>query len=301
VYRGGALLATDQPSIGIRHFALDHLGTPRLITSSTGAQVSLHNYYPFGEEATSETQDAEVMKFTGHERDTEFSNLKSSVDYMHARYYVPALGRFLSTDPGPSNLRRPQTWNRYQYAENKPLLHVDTDGRLSNPVSREVGQGSPILHRGGGFGQVREKQPDVKGSASGIFRAPRSGGRKHHGVDIVAPKGTEIVAAFTGRVSEIRPVSEKNSLGLAVFVTAKDGTVAIYAHLSETQLKQGDRIIEGQVIGDAGRSGNVSPNQPASEDHLHFQVYQNGELVDPSEFLNDPENQEKYKDQHELK
>jgi RHS repeat-associated protein len=128
IHRGGALLATDQPSIGIRHFALDHLGTPRLITSSTGATVATHNYYPFGEEATSETQDAEVMKFTGHERDTEFTNSKNSMDYMHARLYLPVLGRFLSVDPLGGYATSPQSWNNYTYVLNRPISFSDPSG-----------------------------------------------------------------------------------------------------------------------------------------------------------------------------
>lgn len=74
-------------------------------------------------------------------------------------------GRFLSVDPGASDLRRPRSWNRYAYAENNPVKNVDPDGRLTNPVNGEQGQGKPILHRGGGFGQIRKEQPNVKGSA----------------------------------------------------------------------------------------------------------------------------------------
>jgi RHS repeat-associated protein len=75
------------------------------------------------------------MKFAGHERhylgDTGSENT-DTIDYMHARYYNPTLGRFLSVDP-VMNVRRnmptPQRWNRYVYALNNPILRVDTDGR----------------------------------------------------------------------------------------------------------------------------------------------------------------------------
>ncbi len=69
IYRDGQLLA-NFPSTGQpRHFDLDHLGTPRLITNSGGTLTSYHVYYPFGEEATLATQDTVRLKFTGHERD----------------------------------------------------------------------------------------------------------------------------------------------------------------------------------------------------------------------------------------
>ncbi len=125
IYRGGQLLATAVPGPEkIRHFHLDHLGTPRLITGNGGAQVAQHHYQPFGPEVSPSTIDGEKAKFTGHERDA------ATLDYMHARYYDPYLGRFLSVDPVRSaKLGIPQSWNRYAYARNNPLKFVDPDGR----------------------------------------------------------------------------------------------------------------------------------------------------------------------------
>ena len=124
IYRDGAMLAAevDTPERTL-HFHPDHLGTPRLITGSGGAMVSLHTYYPFGFEATSSSQDLEKKKFTGHERDSQ------TLDYMHARYYTPVWGRFLSVDPGGYDPARPQSWNRYSYVTNNPLGRIDPDGR----------------------------------------------------------------------------------------------------------------------------------------------------------------------------
>jgi hypothetical protein len=68
IHRDGQLLAAET-RLGRRHFHLDHLGTPRLITNSVGYKTAYHAYYPFGEEATAFNQDGERMKFTGHERD----------------------------------------------------------------------------------------------------------------------------------------------------------------------------------------------------------------------------------------
>ena len=51
---------------------------------------------------------------------------------MLARYYETGLGRFLSVDPAATSARpkAPQTWNRYEYARNNPLLNVDRDGQV---------------------------------------------------------------------------------------------------------------------------------------------------------------------------
>jgi RHS repeat-associated protein len=124
VYRDGTLLASDMPGSPRRMFYhLDHLGTPRLITGEGGPEIASHTYYPFGKEATDDLQDAERLKFTGHERDA------ASLDYMHARYYNPKWGRFLSVDPGRADAQKPQSWNRYTYTMNNPMRLVDPDGK----------------------------------------------------------------------------------------------------------------------------------------------------------------------------
>ncbi len=50
------------------------------------------------------------------------------VDTMHARYYAPTTGRFLSPDPADGIQRFPQSWNRYAYARNNPLKYIDPTG-----------------------------------------------------------------------------------------------------------------------------------------------------------------------------
>jgi RHS repeat-associated protein len=129
VYRDGAHLATIDGT-GTRHFHLDHLGSIRLITNSSGSQVALHTYLPFGQEATSTTQDAERIKFTGHERDLrDPSNTTDDLDYMHARSTNPNLGRFLSVDPRrDADPKSPQSWNLYAYVRNNPLTLTDPTG-----------------------------------------------------------------------------------------------------------------------------------------------------------------------------
>jgi RHS repeat-associated protein len=78
----------------------------------------------------------EPMKFTGHERDFLgglHDENKDYHDYMHARYYSPMLGRFLSVDPlrASAETTRPRSWNRYAYALSTPMNAIDPDGRLT--------------------------------------------------------------------------------------------------------------------------------------------------------------------------
>lgn len=100
-------------------------GTPRVITNEAGEITATHKYYPYGEEITSQTQNTLNHKFTGHERD-----LKSNLDYMHARYYHQFIGRFLSVDPIKfSHAVTVEKWNDYFYSLNNPMKYLDPNGR----------------------------------------------------------------------------------------------------------------------------------------------------------------------------
>ncbi|MEO8380734.1 MAG: RHS repeat-associated core domain-containing protein [Acidobacteriota bacterium] len=149
VYVEGRLLAAERDPFfgGKRHFHTDHLGSVRMITDQNRMRISTHDFLPFGVEQTDATQEynlyagvwssgdfrSEPMKFTGHERDWHgWLNVDNddSLDYMHARYYDPNLGRFLSVDPVISSAdpQFPQSWNRYAYALNNPLKYIDPTG-----------------------------------------------------------------------------------------------------------------------------------------------------------------------------
>lgn len=131
VYAGSRLITSIIPEAAgeaRRHFHPDHLGTPLLITDDRGFRLSLHKYFPFGAEAPGSDSDTERMKFTGHERDFG-AGPGQDLDYMHARYYTPVMGRFLSVDPAPADKAAPQSWNRYTYVRNNPINKVDPDGR----------------------------------------------------------------------------------------------------------------------------------------------------------------------------
>jgi len=141
VWRGNALLASEartsaaDATIVTEHFHLDQLGTPRLVTNGNGGKVGVHSYYPFGGEIDLNPFEApeSQLKFTSHSRDTGRGG-GLSLDYMHARSYTSTLGRFLSADPVLGRLRAPQSWNRYAYAMNRPLVFVDPTGAETNCV-----------------------------------------------------------------------------------------------------------------------------------------------------------------------
>ena len=141
VYRDGQLLASVELVDGAErtlHFHLDHLGSPRQITTESATQAAFHTYYPFGGEATDPFQNDIRLRFTGHERDIAGSDGAAVLDYMHARYCSPNQGRFVSVDPVVGTQDTPQSWNRYSYVRNNPARYVDPTGEESFQIYLDI-------------------------------------------------------------------------------------------------------------------------------------------------------------------
>ena len=225
IYRDGLLLAAETQA-GRRHYHLDHLGTPRLITRASGYPASYHVYYPFGEEATAFNQDTERMKFTGHERDlASLAGPGDDLDYMHARFYSPVTGRFLSTDAAPGRAPHPQSWNRYVYAIANPLRFVDPDGQDVWDVVNGFGNalGSDLLL---GAGRMEPVNDDYAfGQKGGDFAAGVAAIEEVQDGLIVAGAGALVTVGSSGAASEGSvPVSLIGGIavlhGIGVFITA---------------------------------------------------------------------------------
>jgi murein DD-endopeptidase MepM/ murein hydrolase activator NlpD len=99
-------------------------------------------------------------------------------------------------------------------------------------------------------------------------QARASGARVHNAIDIMAPRGTPVLAAAPGRVEKLF-VSDRG--GKTVYQRSPDGQlIYYYAHLDAYApgLAEGQRLRAGQPIGTVGISGNADPAGP----HLHFAV-----------------------------
>lgn len=107
-------------------------------------------------------------------------------------------------------------------------------------------------------------------SFSDTWGAPRSGGRTHEGVDMIAARNTPLVAIYSGRIKRITTGSLS---GLAVWLKADDGDEFFYAHLeSYGDISVGQSVPQGYVIGYNGSSGNA----PSWLPHLHFEWHPGG-------------------------
>ena len=132
IWRGSTLLANESPA-GTKHFGLDHLGSPAVVTKAGGVLVGTEAFDTFGGGGAT---GSDMLQYTGQERDAYNADTTPSVanlpDYFHARFYNTEEGRFLSVDPviPKGAMRSPQLWNRYSYARNNPINLVDPTGRV---------------------------------------------------------------------------------------------------------------------------------------------------------------------------
>ncbi len=112
----------------------------------------------------------------------------------------------------------------------------------------------------------------------GPSRNPVSQGEEFHkGIDLAAADGTPVLAADGGTVElaskEYAPLP---SAGTVIVLDHGQGRKTFYSHLSTLKVEAGQRVTPGQAIGSVGNTG-VSTGP-----HLHFEVWQNGQHVDPA-------------------
>jgi murein DD-endopeptidase MepM/ murein hydrolase activator NlpD len=98
----------------------------------------------------------------------------------------------------------------------------------------------------------------------------------HRGIDIANHRGTPIIATAAGQV---KSVGNNGGLGKMIVVDHGYGYVTRYGHLSQIDVKRGQKVGRGEVIGRMGSTGySTGP-------HLHYEVWRNGQALDPREFI----------------
>jgi len=119
---------------------------------------------------------------------------------------------------------------------------------------------------------------DLKRTASGwgmrmhpIYRIPRF----HYGMDFTAPTGTDVFATGNGIVKE---VDRNAGYGNIIVIDHGYGFETLYGHLSRTNVKVGQVIKRGDVIGFVGSTG------ASTAPHLHYEVMKNGQKVNPQNY-----------------
>jgi RHS repeat-associated protein len=273
------LAGNAQATQSVTFYHHDALGSVIAKSDSDGYLYLNEEYQPYGEKiyATEDFFGGSDDWYTG-------KNYSEALDltYFGARWYDAKQGRFLSVDPAPVELTTIHSFNRYSYALDNPYKYIDPDGRETNPVS-----GSNFILDS----QLRTNASNPTVGKFGFTRRDEFGNKKKHtGVDITAPRGSQLVAPISGKVTLVP--EEFNPLGgNTIFIELERGSSTInigMSHLESFSVKDGELVNEGDPIGRSGNTGNAN-RLPPSEDHVHLSVRVKGKRVDPQEhFRNNP-------------
>lgn len=149
------------------------------------------------------------------------------------------------------------------------------NGSDPTPVREARGDSMASTPDRSGSGRLLWNNPLPSGSLVSHFGDPRDGGaRLHEGIDLAAPTGTRVRASRAGRVT----VAGGGHGGYGNLVTLEHdgGWSSRYAHLSAFDVRVGDQVNAGAVVGRVGATGN------AQGPHLHFEIHNPaGVAIDP--------------------
>jgi murein DD-endopeptidase MepM/ murein hydrolase activator NlpD len=143
---------------------------------------------------------------------------------------------------------------------------------LQKPVEKVVVEGTKVIpSRGtGDFGW-----PTVGGHISSYMG--QRWGKFHKGIDIAGPENRKILAADNGTV--VSAGWNDGGYGNRVIINHNNGLKTTYNHMARILVHDGQVVEKGEQIGVMGETGH------ATGVHLHFEVYRNGSLVDPLDYL----------------
>lgn len=112
------------------------------------------------------------------------------------------------------------------------------------------------------------------------FGDPRSGGRRHRGIDIFAPRWTGVLAVTDGALTSM---AVGGLAGRSLWLVGDDGRSYFYGHIQAwaAGTEEGLTVVPGDLIAYVGNSGNAA----RTPTHLHFEVHERGRAINPYSVL----------------
>ncbi len=149
---------------------------------------------------------------------------------------------------------------------------ITSEQSVKEPVKEIIVKGTKVIpSRGTGT---------LKWPANGGYVSSGLGqrwGKLHKGIDIARPSDLTIKAADNGKVIS---AEYSGGYGNKVVIDHNNGLQTVYAHLDSIAVSAGQVVSQGQKLGVMGNTGNSTGT------HLHFEVYENGALKNPMDYLN---------------
>ncbi|MDP2181314.1 MAG: RHS repeat-associated core domain-containing protein, partial [Actinomycetota bacterium] len=179
-------------------YVTDALGSVVGLADASGRWVATYRYDPWGrvvEEGdwnSSGLAARQPLRYRGYYHDSE-----TGMYYLPARYYDPAVARFISVDPAPPKAGSPVSLNAYVYAGDSPIMFLDPDGRdilLGNyyPGDKDMYEPDIVQH---------DAAPGGKGFAPSPGRTGSAGTRSSHAPSSSGQRERQAAEARLARVS----------------------------------------------------------------------------------------------------
>lgn len=123
---------------------------------------------------------------------------------------------------------------------------------------------------------IKNNELNKLASGFGMRIHPIHKGRyMHDGIDFAAPRGTPVYATADGNVKLAKVSDELTGYGTQIEIDHGNGYITKYAHLEKLNVKKGQKVKRGEVIGLVGNSGgSIAP-------HLHYEVIRKGDKINP--------------------
>jgi len=236
----------------VHYYYTDPQGTPLVKTDVSGNVIARYDYAPYGTSVASLGGTPNGPGYTGHVNDPE-----TGLVYMQARYYDPAVGRFLSIDPVVPSAGNGFNFNRYVYGNNNPIINTDPTGKIVHLVNQERAivklinsraVGTFSSDKGGNLKLANPKGDSSKYSStysselksaiaskdiisvsiSGTFTNPADGST--HSVDAEAGGGVTIGAHTGGNQTVVISGNSNTSLNDTSGGTLRDAPADILSH-----------------------------------------------------------------------
>ena len=169
----------------------------------------------------------------------------------------------------------------YQALQEDPLAtahrKLASSGDIEWDEEEMVSGGAPLI--------INDmKWPLKSGELSSLFSRTRANGkRKHFGIDIVAPKGTQLYAVLDGIVEIVSNGGNGfRGYGRTIIINHSGVLWTLYSHCTAMNVRVGQKVKQGDVIATVGSTGRATTN------HLHFEVRNlKGTPLDPMKYLSE--------------
>jgi len=163
------------------------------------------------------------------------------------------------------------------YVQSTSFDEIISLARRNEEMIRSVPSIQPISNKdlirtASGFGQRIDP----------IYKTPR----QHNGMDFTAPTGTDVYVTGDGIVEKV--VIAYHGFGKHIVINHGFGFHTLYAHLSAFNVKEGQKVKRGDVIGAVGNTGKSTAS------HLHYEVHVKGRPVNPANYYFQDLDEEQY-------